>query len=808
MKIRLNIQQKIQFYVLITTLIIFIVSIGYISWQSHKSSLRETKLLIDSHSAKNAESVKNIFNQDFAVIRTLAQAFHVHKDMEVEEWKELFNKIYFEIYRNNPHFHALWDSWEYSYYLPDWDLPYGRHLSYFYRENGEIQYQELERSLDGDPDLYGAAKAAGKETIWEPYLDRIATEGITAYLMSTLTVPMFDDGEYIGLVGLDITLESLQEIVNNIRPYEGSYAFIISYNGNYAAHPNSGLLEQSIDNHIPEDVYEHNILEKIQNGEQFSFESSTENDKTYYYTFSPIKIGKTGTPWSIGIAVPNDEIRAAALRSLIISLLIGLIGIILIAIVISIISRKISNPIHKVTQIMNKIASGKIDESMKLNIKTGDELEEMGNAFNVSIDGLINKAEFATSIGQGDMDCEVKLLSNEDKLGQALQEMQNHLKKAREEEKLRKIEEEKRNWINRGLAKFNDILRLNHDNIEKLSFNIIQNLINYLEANQGGIFVLEDSNPQDIYLDLKACYAYDRQKFINKKIKIGEGLVGACYLEKKPIYLTDIPETYTKIASGLGEENPNSLLIVPLKSNDVINGILEIASFNKFEEYQIEFIEKVAESIASTISNAKIAARTTQLLEQSQHQAEEMKAQEEEMRQNMEELAATQEEMGRKTNEMEGVFNALNVSSYIAEYDLSGKVINISNSFLKLLNITEEQALNSHHSKDMDFSDEQKQNYDDFWNDLINGKTQRQTVKLNVNGKTYYLAETYTPIYDEEGNPVKIFKIANDITEAKIQAEKHQKQYKELNDQLNACINDKEKLEEEIKRIQNRNKKK
>lgn len=808
MKIRLNIQQKIQFYVLITTILIFTLSIGYISWESHRTSLRETKQYIDSNASKHAESVQNIFNQDLAVIRTLAQAFHVHKDMEVDEWKELFNEIYHEIFKKNPHFHALWDSWEFSYYRPDWELPYGRHLSYFYRENGDIGYQELTRSLDGDPELYGAAKAAGKETIWEPYLDRIDTEGIVAHLMSTMTVPMFHEGEYIGLVGLDIKLESIQDIVDHIRPYEGSYAFIISHQGMYAAHPNTGLLEQPIVNHIPQDVHDHNIIEKIQEGEFFSFLSDNENGETYYYSFAPIEIGKTGTPWSIGIAVPNSEIRAAAIRSLIVSILIGLAGIFVISIVISIISRKISNPIKRVTSLMSKIAKGKIDESMKVNINTGDELEEMGKAFNVSINGLINKAEFATSIGQGDMDCEIKLLSDEDKLGQALQEMQNHLIKAREEEKTRQIEEDKRNWINKGLAKFNDILRLDHDNIEKLSFNIIQNLINYLEANQGGVFVIEDSDPNDIYLDLKACYAYDRQKFIEKKIRIGEGLVGACYLEQKPIYLTDIPETYTKIASGLGEENPNALIIVPLKSNEVIHGVIEIASFKKFEDYQIEFIEKVAESIASTIANAKIAARTNQLLEQSQQQAEEMKAQEEEMRQNMEELAATQEEMARKTNEMEGILNALNVSSYITEYDLNGKVINISKSYMKLLGITEEQALNSHHSKDMEFTEEQKKNYEKFWNDLINGQTQRQTVKLNVDGRINYLAETYTPIYDQNGNAVKIFKIANDVTESRAQSKEFEQKTKELNDDLNNCIEEKQKLESEIEKLKSRGKKK
>ena len=128
--------------------------------------------------------------------------------------------------------------------------------------------------------------------------------------------------------------------------------------------------------------------------------------------------------------------------------------------------------------------------------------------------------------------------------------------------------------------------------------------------------------------------------------------MGRCYQEHEKIFLTEIPDDYIKITSGLGDDNPKCLLLVPLVYNDVIYGIIEIASFNIYRPFEIEFIERISESIAATISSVKANIQTTMLLEQSQQQAEEMTSQEEEMRQNMEELRATQEQSARREEDL------------------------------------------------------------------------------------------------------------------------------------------------------------
>ena len=148
-------------------------------------------------------------------------------------------------------------------------------------------------------------------------------------------------------------------------------------------------------------------------------------------------------------------------------------------------------------------------------------------------------------------------------------------------------------------------------------------------------------------------YAYDRRRYVNKKVEVGEGLIGQAVLEKATVYLKEIPGNYISITSGLGGANPQCILIVPLVHNESVYGVIEMASFRDLQKHEIEFVEKVAESIASTIATVQVNENTRKLLEQSQQMSEELKAQEEELRQNQEELQATQEQLSRRQRELE-----------------------------------------------------------------------------------------------------------------------------------------------------------
>jgi len=313
--------------------------------------------------------------------------------------------------------------------------------------------------------------------------------------------------------------------------------------------------------------------------------------------------------------------------------------------------RSLVLPLNHIKKILLSMSKGILPDK-KIHEKN-DEIGEMSKALNELVVGLKGLSGIALEIGRGNYNSDFKPLSDDDVLGNSLLRMRDDLKAAAIEDAKRKREDEQRNWASTGVAKFSDILRRNNDKLDLLSYDVISNLTDYLGANQGGIFLINDDDKVDVYIEMVSCYAYNRQKHLNKRVELREGLIGRCILEKESIYLTDVPDSYVKITSGLGDSNPRCLVLVPLAINEKVFGVIEIASFNKIQPYQIEFVEKIAEIIASTLSSVRINMQTTKLLEQSKIQAEELVAQEEEMRQNMEELRATQEQSSRKERELQ-----------------------------------------------------------------------------------------------------------------------------------------------------------
>lgn len=319
-------------------------------------------------------------------------------------------------------------------------------------------------------------------------------------------------------------------------------------------------------------------------------------------------------------------------------------------------AKKIRERLSALHETITDLATGKFQAHAAV---TGhDELAAIASSLNTLKNDLVHKTNFAEEIRSGNLDAAYLPDSEEDQLGHALLKLKDNLRVVKEED-------QKRNWTTDGLARFVEVLRSNKK-IDALVHDITKNLVNLLQASQGAIFVLSDTETGDQYLEMMACYAFNRTKYLTKKISIGEGLVGQTFLERQTIYLKEVPDDFVRITSGLGEANPRYLLITPLKVNEDVVGIVELASFKAFQPHEIAFVEKIGENIAHTILSFRTNEHTQRLLDESHQQAENLRAQEEELRQNQEELQATQEEISRKYN---ALFRQLTELNHQSKFD-------------------------------------------------------------------------------------------------------------------------------------------
>lgn len=916
----LSLKEKIIFLFTLTSTLILVFILFLTSTRFNRLSVETAKSRVNLLADKEVKKIEVNLEKNLSVARTIASSMCISiregKTINYQDYKNLYSHL-LEQY---PEVISVWDSWELKFVEPGYAYENGRIKNYAWREGGKIltntiKNEKIEASAD-----YLVLKANKSESLEEPYFDNYEgqTENI---LMTSVIAPCLIDGNFAGVAGLDIPLSNYHEIVKTIKPYRDSYAFIVSPSFKFIAHPDKDLIGDDALFSYESVFTAHGVQDKIINGEPIDFEATDINGKLSYFTFRPISVGKCPQHWSLVLVTPRQTILAEANHIFWSTLVFGIIAIILLSGFIYLMTMKlIINPISRVTENLERLSKGHVDNSMIVEIDNDDEIGKMIKYLNKTVEGLYKKTEFAQEVGKGNYDSTLELLSDEDILGKSLIEMNENLRKAKEEALIQQREEEKRRWINEGLAKFGDILRQNNDNLEALSANIVKNLVNILNANQGGLFIYNDDNTDVPYFELTAAYAYNRQKFIKKQILLGEGLVGTCALEKQTIYLKEIPENYITISSGLGEAKPRNLLIVPLKVEEKIYGVLELASFNEFEDYQIEFVERVAQSIGQTIQSVRTNIRTAELLEKTQQQAEEMKAQEEEVRQNLEELETIKEELEKRTAEMEenqkqlewekslldsllnylpdkiyfkdlksrfikvskstleffgmtrqeeligksdfdffteeharpayedeqriirtdtpiigivekevmndgrvtwaetsklplknsfgetigtfgitrditaskmmeeeiskkaekeatfqrdlqkkvveleNLYKAINDSAYVIEYSPEGNVTFINDAYLQLLNLNAEDVIGKHHSYQMEFTDEQRKNYKQFWEDLNNGIVRKETSRFTVNDKTYLFYETYTPIKDADGNVFKIMKIAFNVS--------------------------------------------
>lgn len=792
--------------VILTAALVISLIGAFVGYRVRQMAIDGAQTSVALETEKQAALIKADIEGDLGFTRAMAQSMGNFPKLARSQRDSIYLDILHNVKKKNSKYLYTWMSWEYSALIPGYTKDYGRIATTVYEDHGDILNDVEYKDTAGNilTSSYYKIKKENNEAILDPYLYSI-NKG-PAILLTSICTPINNGNKFAGLVGVDIALSKFQGLVSEINTYDGAVAFLVSNNGTIIAHTDPSVVGKNIKEIYPDITNEYKLEKRIVDGFGTEFFSEVDN-RNNYIVLRPIKVAATAQPWSFGMFVPVENIMKPANRFLGFSLLAGVLGLLVLGFVVWIIAKNVINPLLHIRNLLNIMAKGDINADKKVAITTGDELEELGGSLNNLIDGLNNAEVFAREIGNGNLDAEFELLGPNDLLGQSLLDMRQSLRNANELELKRKESESEQNWATSGLALFGDILRRNNDNIEELSYEIIQNLVNYLGANQGGIFVINDSDARHHVIEMTACYAYDRRKFMEKRLELGEGMVGRCFQEKKRIYMTKVPQNYISITSGLGKENPTALLLIPMMVNEVIYGVIEIAGFAEFPEYKIAFVEKVSENIAATISAAKTNIRTAELLAKAQQQAEELAAQEEEMRQNIEELQSIQEEAERKRHEQIDLQEALNkekelldalmlnIPDFVYFKDSNSRFIRISKSMVKLFKADSPNDLIGKSDFDFHRSDHAQKAFNEEKEIM---ETKRPIVDHVVeetfdDGRDQWVSTTKMPLFNERGDVVGVWgisKIVTELKQAEIRATEKFEEAEELRNQMESHKNE------------------
>ncbi|MCU0447537.1 MAG: PAS domain S-box protein [Microscillaceae bacterium] len=422
----------------------------------------------------------------------------------------------------------------------------------------------------------------------------------------------------------------------------------------------------------------------------------------------------------------------------------------------------ILSPLHQIQRISRQINEG--DLSQKIAYHPQNEVGSVASALNGMVDKIRNATEFIRSIEKGDLSVSYTGINgsgtDKDMLAGALLNMREKMKNVA-------VEEEERNWATKGQATFGEILQKFNDDTETLSYEIISNLVKYLDANQGGLFIVDETT-KNLQLNLIAAYAFNRRRYQEKRIALGEGLVGQAFKDADTIYITDIPENYVDITSGLGGAQPKSVLVVPLKLSDRVYGVMELASFYEFKDFQIKFLEKLSENIASNLYAARANEQTKKLLAESNLITERLRKQEQETRRNLQILENTQAEMQKNQEALAGQSYAIRSTLITVELGLDRKIQTVNDLFLQATKYTPEEVLGKEHNILIPDNQVDTASNERLWRDLRAGIPRSGEFKrVDKYGQEIWLRATYSPIKDKNGIPYKVLKLAFDITEDK-----------------------------------------
>jgi methyl-accepting chemotaxis protein len=358
--------------------IAFIVTIVLVSSKANSMAKKEAFEKTEHLAFRYSNVVTAKIEQALTAARTLAQDYEGVSLSKFQPETKMFDMSLKNILEKNPEFSGIWvmidpDTIFKTLYYP-----------WMYRDQGRIisepttSLETYQESMSNK--FYSVAKNLKKEILVNPYEDPDLH-----VLMTTAAVPIISGNKCIGVVGVDIVLTELTEMVKKIRPYGTGLASLISNDGKYVAYPDSKKVGTDIGNTQSLE----SAKQAIKSGKLFTTTDWSETLKTNVYRiFVPITMGNTNSSWSFSVEIPIKTVLEESQNLTYTCIIIGLVSVLFAGLAIFLISGSIVKPIKIAVAGLKDIAQGEGDLTMRLAVNTKDEIGELATWFNTFIEKL------------------------------------------------------------------------------------------------------------------------------------------------------------------------------------------------------------------------------------------------------------------------------------------------------------------------------------------------------------------------------------------------------------------------------------
>jgi HAMP domain-containing protein/CheY-like chemotaxis protein/signal transduction histidine kinase len=254
-------------------------------------------------------------------------------------------------------------------------------------------------------------------------------------------------------------------------------------------------------------------------------------------------------------------------------------------------------------------------------------------------------AEVATAVTQGDLTRSIQVEARGE-----VAELKDNLNTMIDNLRLTTDRNTEQDWLKTNLARFTGMLQGQRD-LSTVGRMLLSELTPLVNAHQGVIYRIEGFEEPE--LRLVAAFADDGHNGHRQSLRVGEGLLGQCAIEKRRMVVSDLPGETVPISSGLFNAVPRNVIVLPVLFEDEVKAVIELASLSHFTASHLAFLEQLTASIGIVLNSIEATMQTEGLLKQSQQLAAELQTQKRELQQTNEQLAQKAQQLAEQNAEVE-----------------------------------------------------------------------------------------------------------------------------------------------------------